>query len=167
MTAEMEELEAMGAWVLVPKPSNAKVLSGLWRFRTKKDEMGRTVRHKARWCVNVSRDCLARPPEAVYSPVAETTTIRLVFAIAAAEKQQVLQADFPNAYLNADLEEETYVIQPKGLEVPEQYDHVCLLRKALYGSPVSGKRWHSKLADTIASLGYTRSSIDHCLFYRN
>ncbi|MCP4314863.1 MAG: hypothetical protein GY789_02175, partial [Hyphomicrobiales bacterium] len=90
-----------------------------------------------------------------------------LFAIAAARKQNVLQADFPNAYLNADLEEEAYVIQPKGLEAPEHNDHVCLLKKALYGSPVSGRKWHNKLVEAINSLGYTRSSIDHCLFYRN
>ncbi len=166
MAAEKKELETMGAWKLVPKPPHAKVLPGLWRFRAKKDETGQTVRYKARWCVDGSRDFLARTPEATYSPVAEKTTVRIVFAVAAAEKQKVLQADFPNAYLNADLEEEIYVIQPKGLEIPGQHDQVCLLKKALYGSPVSGRRWHSKLVQAITSLGYVRSSIDHCLFHR-
>ncbi len=40
------------------------------------------------------------------------------------------------------------------------------LKKALYGSPVSGHRWHSTVQEAIETLGYTRSTIDHCLFYR-
>ncbi len=168
METEKDELETMGAWTLVERPPNAKVLPGLWRFRAKKNAEGHTVRYKARWCADGSRDYLDRPPETLFSPVAEKTTVRVLFAIAATRKQNVLQADFPNAYLNADLDEEgTYVIQPKGLEAPEYRDHVCLLKKALYGSPVSGRKWHNKLVETIDSLGYTRSSIDHCLFYRN
>ncbi len=56
---------------------------------------------------------------AKYSPVAEASTIRTVFALAAINGQRVLQADFPNAYLSAVLNEKIYVIQPKGLEDPE------------------------------------------------
>ncbi len=167
MIAENHELETMEAWDLIPRPPNVTVLPDLWRFRAKKDEKGRTVRYKARWCVDGSRDYTARPPETVFSPAAELTTIRLMFAIAAAGNQVVLQADFPNAYLNAELEDEVYVVQPKGLEKPERYDHVCRLKRALYGCPVSGKMWHKALENAIISLGYARSPIDHCLFHRN
>ncbi len=167
MRDEKAELEEKGALKLVPRPRDAKTLPGLWRFKVKKDENGTVVRHKARWCADGSRESFKRPPEAKYSPVAEMSTIRTVFAIAASKGQTILQADFPNAYLNADLKEQIYVVQPKGLEEPGREDYVCLLQKALYGTSISGKMWHETLKATVKGLGYQQSKIDHCLFFRD
>ncbi len=57
----------------------------------------------------MSGDKFMWPFEAIYSPVAEISMVRLVFAAAAATEQVVLQVDFPNAYLNAEMREEVYV----------------------------------------------------------
>ncbi len=113
-----------------------------------------------------SRDNLYRQPESRYSPVAEYTTVRSLFALAAAQGQPVLQADFPNAYLNAEIGKDMHMRQTAGLEHRGKEDWVYKLKKALYGSPVSGRRWHSTVQEAIESLGYTRSTIDHCLFHR-
>ncbi len=43
---------------------------------------------------------------------------------------------------------------------------VCLLKKALYGSPISGKRWHDEIMKKIRALGYKQSVIYHFLFTR-
>ncbi len=48
------------------------------------------------------------------------STVRLLFATTAAVGQPVLQADVPNAYLNAEVKEEIYVSQPYGLQEPER-----------------------------------------------
>ncbi len=140
MKTEKKELEERGAWELVPRRQEAKVLPGLWRYRVKRNEHGDILKYKARWCADGSKENFKRLPEAKYSPVAEMSTLRMVVAIAAAHGQLVLQADFPNAYINADLGEEMYMEQPKGLEAPGSEDHVCLLKKALYGTSISGTR---------------------------
>ncbi len=77
-----------------------------------------------------------------------------------------MQADFPNAYLNAEIDEKVYVNQPYGIMEYTERDKVCQLKKALYGCPVSGRKWHDNVTETIRMLGYTRSNIDHCLFIR-
>ncbi len=89
MEKEIEQLEAKNAWMLVDRTDNMKVLPGVWNFRTKKDENGDIVKHKARWCINGSRDKFSWPPETIYSPVAELSTVRLVFAVAATHGQEV------------------------------------------------------------------------------
>ncbi|MCP4090186.1 MAG: hypothetical protein GY746_10380, partial [Gammaproteobacteria bacterium] len=167
MEKEAQELQAKGAWDLVEKLDGMNVLPGVWAFRVKKDQDGKVVKYKARWCVNESSDKMNWRPEAIYSPVAEMSTVRILFAIAAAKGQQVLQADFPNAYLNADVSEEIYGRQPYGLSDGKDNNKVCRLKKALYGSPVSGKKWHDNVTNTIKKLGYQRSLIDHYLFIRN
>ncbi len=166
MEREVNELEGKGAWELIPRPENIKVLPGVWNFRVKKDENGSIVKYKARWCVDGSREGFTRPPEKVFSSVAELSTIRMLLALAAKGKQAVMQADFPNAYVNADIEEDVYVCQPKGLEQRDKDGYVCKLKKALYGCPISGRRWNQTLTKALISLGFKGTSIDHCLFHR-
>ncbi len=43
---------------------------------------------------------------------------------------------------------------------------VCLLKKALYGSPTSGNRWHNEIMENIRALGYKQSVIYYFLFTR-
>ncbi len=166
MAKEVDELRKKDAWELVPRPANVKVLPGVWSFRIKRDENGDVTKYKARWCVDGSREGFLRPPENTFSPVAELPTIRAMIAIAAKNGQVILQADFPNAYVNAEIKEDVYVHQPKGLEEKDSDNHVCKLKKALYGCPISGKRWNETLETAILSLGYSQSKIDHCFFYR-
>ncbi len=166
MMNEITELESKQAWEIVPRPKNKNVLPGVWNFRVKKDKNGEITKYKARWCVDGSREGFLRPPENVFSPVAELSTVRTVVAIAAAGKHTVLQADFPNAYVNAEIGEDIYVTQPKGLESRDPSKYVCKLKKALYGCSISGKRWNEVLSSAILSLRYKRSFIDHCLFHR-
>ncbi len=64
------------------------------------------------------------------------------------------------------VDEPIHVVQPKGFEEPDKEDMVCKLVKALYGCSTSGARWHDTLKTTFTSLGYHRSSVDHCLYYR-
>ncbi len=124
------QLEDKQAWQLVDRPRNAKILPGLWQFKIKKDALGNRVKYKARWCVDGSRSPLEILPESKFSPVAEKTRVRILFAIAAYKGVSVMQADFPNAYLNATITEDVYVVQPRGLENPNLRQKVCRLNKA-------------------------------------
>ncbi len=83
------------------------------------------MKYKARWCVNRLSGMFAWPNEATFSPVAETTTVRFLFAIAVATGNDVLQADFPNADINASIEEEVYVTQPYGFHGEKNRNKVC------------------------------------------
>jgi len=68
-----------------------------------------------------------------YSPVTKIATIRTLVALAAIHNLGVHQMDVKIAFLNGDLEEEIYMTQPEGCEVPGQENKVCKLRKSLYG----------------------------------
>ncbi len=166
MENEIKELQAMKTWELTTRTPEMKVVPGLWRYRVKRDENGVIQKYKARWVMDGSREPFARPPETVYSPVAEMATIRMLFALAATLGHQVLQADFKNAYLNAEMDENIHVTQPYELEEHDDKDKIYLLKRALYGCSVSGKRWNEAISGAIESLGYQRSTIDHCMYAR-
>ena len=68
----------------------------------------------------------------MFAPVARMDTIKTVLAIAAQIKCHVYQMDVKSAFLNGYLDEEAYVEQPQGYEVPGQEQKVYRMKKALY-----------------------------------
>ena len=74
--------------------------------------------------------------------------------------------DVKSAFLNGDLSEEVYVSQPPGYEVAGQEGSVMRLRKALYGLHQAPRAWYAKLDETLASLGFTRSPLEHAVYRR-
>ena len=67
------------------------------------------------------------------------------------------------ALLNGTLEEEIYMQQPEGFEVGGP-DHVCRLRKSLYGLKQAGRVWNKTLHSVLTSMGFSRVQSDHGLY---
>ena len=64
--------------------------------------------------------------------------LHTILAISALEDLELRSVDISHAYLNGTLEEEIYMQQPEGFEVGGP-DHVCRLRKSLYGLKQAGR----------------------------
>lgn len=73
-------------------------------------------------------------------------------------------ADVKNAFLNAAQDKPVYIRPPFGVVVPQ--GHVLRLKRALYGLRASPKLWNEELTQRLKQLGYQRSSIDPCLYYK-
>ena len=52
--------------------------------------------------------------------------------------------DVKTTFLNGDLEEEIYMVQPEGCVISGQENKVCKLIKSLYGLKQTPKQWHEK-----------------------
>ena len=61
------------------------------------------------------------------------SSMRMVLALAASLDFEVEQMDVKTVFLHGDLEEEIYMEQPEGIVVNRKENHVCKLRKSLYG----------------------------------
>ena len=68
-----------------------------------------------------------------FAPIARMDTIKLVLALVAQQSWIVYQMDVKSAFLNGYIDEEVYVSQPRGFEVPFKEHYVFRLKKALYG----------------------------------
>ena len=91
------------------------------------------------------------------SPVVKAATIRIILTIALNYKWVIRQLDVHNAFLNGDLEEKVFMLQPLGFSHPYYPDKVCGLKKAPYGLKQSPRAWFHKLSSALLSWGFNYS----------
>nr|KYP36386.1 Retrovirus-related Pol polyprotein from transposon TNT 1-94 [Cajanus cajan] len=86
---------------------------------------------------NYTWDLVSLPPgrKAItytFSPVVRPVSIRVVLALAVSQGWPIHQIDVDNVFLNGELQEEIYMLQPQGFHKGNS-NIVCKLRKAIYG----------------------------------
>lgn len=64
--------------------------------------------------------------------------------------------DVKSAFLNGHLNEEVYVLQPPGFEMPGLEDKVCRLKKALYGLKQAPRAWYQRIDKFFKNIGFIR-----------
>jgi hypothetical protein len=101
--------------------------------------------------------------EEVYAPVSKNSTLRALLATVAARDLELHQIDVKTAFLNGELEETIYMVQPEGYEEGGP-DVVCLLKRSLYGLRQAPRAWHTRLKEELAKLGFQASEADAALF---
>ena len=69
--------------------------------------------------------------------------------------------DVTTAFLYAELEEETYVEIPEGVDQVGEGDRVWRLWKCLYGLKQSPQMWNQTIDKLLKKLGFTRFASEH------
>ena len=72
--------------------------------------------------------------------------------------------DVNSTFLNGYLEEEVYVEQPQGYEVPGQEHKVYRLKKELYGLKQAPRAWYSRTDSYLTKNGFHRSESEPTLY---
>ena len=133
MSDELTALMRHGTWDLVPPPAGCNPVSCKWVFRVKRKANGLIDRFKARL---VARGYHQRPGidyTETFSPVVKPVTIRSVLTVAVMQGWTLRQMDVNNAFLHSQITEDVYMSQPPGFKDQSKPNHVCRLRKAIYG----------------------------------
>ncbi|MCO5566627.1 hypothetical protein L7F22_020304 [Adiantum nelumboides] len=114
MDDEMDALVKNDTWDLVCLPSGKKAIGSKWVYKVKCKSDGSVERYKARLVAKGYAQTKGLDYDETFSPLAKMTTIRLVIAMASMFGWKLRQMDVNNTFLNGDLEEEVYMIQPEG-----------------------------------------------------
>ena len=93
-------------------------------------------------------------------------SVQAVLANAAIHDWEIHHVDVKSVYLNAKMDRVVYMKPPQGVLKKGQEGMVCKLKKALYGMKQSGRLWHKLLSKIMAELGFSRSKIDHSVFFK-
>ena len=103
----------------------------------------------------------------VFSPVVKYSSIRVLLALVALHDFELEQLDVKTAFLHGELDEQIFMQQPDGFQVKGKEDHVCLLKRSLYGLKQSPRQWYKRFDLFMINQGYLRSSFDSCVYFKN
>ena len=89
-----------------------------------------------------------------FDHVTKISSFRILIALDSIHKLFIHQMDVKTAFLNGDLGEEIYMLQPEGCITPRQKNKVCKLNKSLYGLKQAPKQWHEKFDNALLKNGF-------------
>lgn len=166
MNEEINIIKERHVWDLVPRPKK-QVLKNRWVYTTKLNEKGDIVRYKARLVAKGFSQIKGESYDEVYSPVVNFSIIRLFFSVLVGFLGWFhCQLDVKCAYLYANLSNSVYMDQPEGFFDSAKKDHVCLLKKALYGLHQSGREWYFELDSKLKELKFSKLEWCNCVYKR-
>jgi hypothetical protein len=87
-------------------------------------------------------------------------------AIIAQFDLELEQLDFKTSFLHGNLEEEIFMKQLEGFKIAGNEEHVCKLKKSLYGLKQSPRQLYKKFDTFMMGQNYTRSEYDHCVYFK-
>jgi hypothetical protein len=162
---ERDSLLENGTWEVADLPKGAKALETKWVFVVKRLADGTVERYKARLVAKGYQQEYGINYDAIFAPVAKLATIRGVIAVVTVLDWELEQMDVVTAFLNGELgDEEIYIKQPEGLEIPGQESKVLRLRKALYGLKQAPRLWNKALDAYLKEIGFVPCFSDHALY---
>src|SRR3954463_14041622 len=116
MLEELNQFERNKVWSLVkrPDPTKHNIIGTKWIFRNKQDEDGTVVRNKARLVAQGYTQIKGIDFCETYAPVARLKSIRVMLAFANHNNILLYQMVVKSSFLNGEIDEEVYVMQPPG-----------------------------------------------------
>lgn len=163
MDEEYRALLENETWELVQLPPGKRAIGSKWLFKTKQDEKGNVVRHKARIVAQGFTQKYGTDYDEIFAPVAKQTTFRVLLSVASRRRSIVKHVDVKTAYLNGILEDTVYMRQPEGYTTGNERT-VCRLRRSLYGLKQSARVWNRKVDSVFKDLNFQPTKSDPCLY---
>ncbi|GJV67474.1 retrotransposon protein, putative, ty1-copia subclass, partial [Tanacetum coccineum] len=104
--------------------------------------------------------------EETFSHVADIRAISILIAIVAFYDYEIWQMDVKTAFLNGHLSEEVYMTQPEGFVNPKYPNHVCKLKRSIYGLKQASRQWNKRFDDEIKKFGFTQNRDEPCVYQK-
>ena len=170
MQSEMKALEESNTYDIVPLPKGRELVGVKWVYAIKSDKEGNDL-YKARFVAKGYSQVKGINYHETFSPTVRMNSVRMITQIATENNLDIdlHQMDFKSAYLNAPIDCDIYVEQPKGFKVKSNNGDnlVWRLKKSLYGLKQSGRNWNNTIHAYLIESGYERSKNDPCLYFNN
>ncbi|KAK1683412.1 hypothetical protein QYE76_044260 [Lolium multiflorum] len=164
MKSEMGSMYDNKVWTLVDLPDSRKAVENKWIFKRKTDADGNITVYKARLVAKGFRQIQGVDYDETFSPVAKLKSVRILLAIAAFFDYEIWQMDVKTAFLNGDIEEELYMVQPKGFVDPKNADKVCKLQRSIYGLKQASRSWNRRFDKVIKDFGFIQCHGEACIY---
>ena len=90
-------------------------------------------------------------------------SIRIMLAIAAYLGYEIWQIGVKIAFLNGELEEEVYTIQPEDF-ISTDKSKVCKLQRSIYGLKQASYSWNMHFDKVIRTYGFIKNRKEPCIY---
>ncbi|GJX33121.1 retrotransposon protein, putative, ty1-copia subclass [Tanacetum coccineum] len=101
-----------------------------------------------------------------FSPVADIRAIWILIAITAFYDYEIWQMDVKTAFLNGYLNEDIYMVQPKGFVDPNHPRKVCKLQRSIYGLKQASRSWNKRFDEEIKRFGFAQNLDEPCVYQK-
>ena len=157
MKSEIGSMYENQVWTLVDIPDDRKAVENKWIFKKKTDADGNVTVYKARLVAKGFRQIQGVDYDETFSPVAMLKSVRILLAIAAYFDYEIWQMDVKTAFLNGNIEEELYMMQPEGFVDPKDAGKVCKLQRSIYGLKQASRSWNLRFDKVIKEFGFVQN----------
>ena len=161
---EIQSMRHNGVWELIELPEGHRPIGCKWVYKTKRDSKGKVEKFKARLVAKGFTQREGVDYEATFSPVSSKDSFRVIMALVAHFDMELHQMDVKTAFLNGDLNEEVYMMQPEGFVANDSGTLVCRLKKSIYGLKQASRQWYLKFHSVVASYGFVENKVDQCIY---
>jgi hypothetical protein len=72
--------------------------------------------------------------------------------------------DVKTAFLNGNLDEDVYMIQPEGFVDPTNAGKVCKLQKSIYGLKQASRTWNIHFDEVVKGFGFLQNKEEACVY---
>ena len=166
MKSEIESMHDNQVWNLVDPIEGVRPVECKWIFKKKIDMDGNVHIHKARLVAKGFKQIQGVDYDETFSPVAMLKSIRILLAIAAFYDYEIWQMDVKTAFLNENLSEDVYMIQPEGFVDPKNARKICKLQKSIYGLKQASQSWNIHFDEVVKGFGFIKNEEEPCVYKR-
>ena len=157
----MRSLKDNDVWELVELPAERKAVGSKWVYKVNTGADGSVERYKARLVAQGFSQKYGTDYDETFCPVVRQESLRVLLALSVQYGLKLHQVDVTTAFLNGNLEEEVYMMQPKGFVTEGEEHLVCKLKKSIYGLKQS---WNAAFDSPLKEMGYVQSTSDPCIY---
>ena len=101
-----------------------------------------------------------------FSPVSSKDSFRTIMALVAHYDLELHQMDVKTTFLNGNIDETIYMVQPKNSVSEDPKNMVCKLTKSIYGLKQASRQWYNKFHQVILSFGFEMNLVDDCVYHK-
>ena len=166
MNSEIESMYSNQIWDIIEAPEGIKSIGCKWVYKRKRDVNRKVETFKARL---VAKDYTQKKRidyEETFSSIVMLKSIRILLAIACHYDYEIWQMDVKTAFLNGNLDEGIYMMQPDGFIARGQEHMVCKFKKSIYGLKHTSRSWNIHFDEVIKSFGFNQNVDELCAYKR-
>ena len=142
MKSKLDSMYPNQVWDLLKAPKGIKPVGCKWVYKRKRGIDGKVETFKTRLVAKGYTQKEGIDYEETFSPVAMFKSIRILLSIAAHYDYEIWQMNVKTTFLNGNLEEEIYMMQPEGFIAKNQEHMVCKLKMSIYGLKQASRSWN-------------------------